>query len=254
METAAGIFWVLLLGLCTGSLAAAAVVRVPAGLSMFSPPSHCLACGARLGLLDLLPVVSWLASGGRCRHCGDKVSAQYSFIEVLVGAGFVVAWLVTGGALSGPPAAVLHAALLAILFTCLVVGALIDLRHWYVPRGLILVIGLAGVANAYLDRHPLLETVQHGLVAMIGPVVLMALYRLLRHRKGIGWDDVLLFLAGGFWLSGREIVLWWTVGPLCSVIGAVLGGVRRARTRVPMSPGLSVGLVAVLLFRLMVLA
>ena len=249
MESVAGIFWVVILGLCTGSLAGAAVVRLPARLSMFYPPSHCPACGAHLGFLDLIPLLSWAISRCRCRHCGDAVSGQYSAVETLVGAGFLAAWLTSGATLFGSGLAVIHATLLAVLFTCLVIASLVDLSHWYVPRSLILLVGTAGIFDSYLAAVPIPQILSNGLLAMAAPALLKGGYRVLRHRDGLGWDDVLLFLVGGFWLSSGEIVLWWTIGPLFSVIGAVIAGVRRPRDRVPMAPGLSAALSLILLLR-----
>ena len=224
--------------------------RPPAGsplnvLSSFALP--CMRCPFRVPRSH--PMLSWAISRGRCRHCGDAVSGQYSAVETLVGAGFLAAWLTSGATLFGSGLAVIHATLLAVLFTCLVIASLVDLSHWYVPRSLILLVGTAGIFDSYLAAVPIPQILSNGLLAMAAPALLKGGYRVLRHRDGLGWDDVLLFLVGGFWLSSGEIVLWWTIGPLFSVIGAVIAGVRRPRDRVPMAPGLSAALSLILLLR-----
>lgn len=50
--------------------------------------SHCDACGHPLGARDLIPIVSYLRSGGRCRYCGAKISAESSWVELALGLGF----------------------------------------------------------------------------------------------------------------------------------------------------------------------
>ena len=124
----------------TGSFLGTVVLRLPEGQSVVAPPSHCDACGHRLALLDLLPVVNWLLSRGRCRFCGAPVSAFYPAIEV---AALVIAlWSVT--AASGWmlwATAVLGWVLLAI--------ALIDLRRTAVPVGLALALIPLGLAVAW---------------------------------------------------------------------------------------------------------
>lgn len=88
----AGIF-----GAVVGSFLNVVVWRVPRGESIVSPPSHCPACGHELGPAELVPVLSWLALRGRCRHCGVHVSARYPLFELGVGVLFaLIAWLIVG--------------------------------------------------------------------------------------------------------------------------------------------------------------
>lgn len=50
--------------------------------------SHCDVCGHALGAGDLIPIVSYLRSGGRCRYCGAKFSAESTWVELVLGLGF----------------------------------------------------------------------------------------------------------------------------------------------------------------------
>jgi leader peptidase (prepilin peptidase)/N-methyltransferase len=58
------IFVVVVAGLLIGSFLTVVVERVPQGGSVMAPPSRCGSCGLRLGPLDLVPVVSWIALRG----------------------------------------------------------------------------------------------------------------------------------------------------------------------------------------------
>ena len=71
------------LGLCVGSFCNVLIFRLPRGEEFVKTPSHCMACGHRLRWYELIPVASWLAQGGRCRSCGEKISAQYPVVEAL---------------------------------------------------------------------------------------------------------------------------------------------------------------------------
>lgn len=55
------------LGLCVGSFCNVLIFRLPRGEEFVKTPSHCMACGHRLHWYELLPVVSYLAQGGKCR-------------------------------------------------------------------------------------------------------------------------------------------------------------------------------------------
>lgn len=50
--------------------------------------SHCDVCGHVLGGRDLIPIISYLRSGGRCRYCGAKFSAESTWVELVLGLAF----------------------------------------------------------------------------------------------------------------------------------------------------------------------
>ena len=78
-----------LLGACMGSFLNCMAWRVVHGESVLRGRSHCDACGHVLGARDLVPIVSYLASGGRCRYCGAKLSSRHVWGEVIGAAVFV---------------------------------------------------------------------------------------------------------------------------------------------------------------------
>ena len=68
------------LGLLFGSFANAVIWRLHSGDSVTKGRSKCPSCGHVLGPLELVPVASWLALGGRCRHCRRPISIQYPLV------------------------------------------------------------------------------------------------------------------------------------------------------------------------------
>ena len=83
-------------GLVLGSFVTMLSYRLPRGISIVMPRSHCPACKTQLGARDLVPVFSWLFSGGKCRHCGRRISARYPLIELVVAAGATVSFVAFG--------------------------------------------------------------------------------------------------------------------------------------------------------------
>jgi leader peptidase (prepilin peptidase)/N-methyltransferase len=82
-----------LLGLAIGSFLNVVIHRVPAGLSVISPPSHCPDCSTPIRARHNVPVVGWLLLRGRCASCGLPIPARYPLVETLTGALFVlVTW------------------------------------------------------------------------------------------------------------------------------------------------------------------
>lgn len=84
----------MVLGAVTGSFITCAAYRLPQGLSLWQPPSHCPACKRRLTVPDLVPVISWLALRGRCRSCFSAVPASSLGHEILAAIfGAELGWL-----------------------------------------------------------------------------------------------------------------------------------------------------------------
>lgn len=95
----------VIVGACFGSFLNVVVYRLPAGLSLSHPPSHCPRCGRPIRKRDNVPILGWWLLGGRCRDCRHPISARYPLVEGLTSAIF----LVTGVAhiVGQPPATML---------------------------------------------------------------------------------------------------------------------------------------------------
>jgi leader peptidase (prepilin peptidase)/N-methyltransferase len=85
------------LGAVLGSFMNVVVYRLPRRMSLSRPGSHCPACQHPIRWHDNVPVVGWLALGGRCRDCGASISARYPLVEALVAcvAGFLAVQAMT---------------------------------------------------------------------------------------------------------------------------------------------------------------
>ncbi|MDH5421208.1 MAG: prepilin peptidase [Acidimicrobiia bacterium] len=86
----------VVVGLVVGSFLNVVVYRIPAGLSVVSPPSACPNCGTQIKPYDNLPVVSWLILRGKCRSCQSAISARYPLVEAANAALFLGVYLVIG--------------------------------------------------------------------------------------------------------------------------------------------------------------
>ncbi|MBQ7109709.1 MAG: prepilin peptidase [Thermoguttaceae bacterium] len=91
--------WIAILGAAFGSFFNVVIWRVPEGMSLISPPSHCPKCGARVRPFDNVPILAWLWLRGRCRDCKAPISVRYPFVEFLccAVAALYGASILTGG-------------------------------------------------------------------------------------------------------------------------------------------------------------
>jgi len=100
MQGATGL-WFLALGGTIGSFLNVVAYRLPLGQSVVFKPSSCPGCGNRISARDNVPVIGWLALGGRCRNCGMAISPRYPVVEALVAIVFFLFFvfqLITGSA------------------------------------------------------------------------------------------------------------------------------------------------------------
>ncbi|HWI51643.1 MAG TPA: prepilin peptidase [Symbiobacteriaceae bacterium] len=90
-------FLLFLLGTVTGSFASVVYHRLLSGQSIVLPRSHCPQCKHTLGAADLIPLLSYALTRGKCRHCSGAVHWRYPLLEA--GSGGLAA---LAGATAGP--------------------------------------------------------------------------------------------------------------------------------------------------------
>lgn len=80
-------------GTAIGSFLNVCIYRIPEEQSIVTPPSHCPKCNNRLKGIDLVPLVSFLWLGRKCRYCGAPISWRYFTVELITGMLFVGTYL-----------------------------------------------------------------------------------------------------------------------------------------------------------------
>ena len=128
-------FWSLcffVLGCIVGSFLNVCIHRLPLGMSIVTPPSHCPHCKYSIPWFLNIPLVTWLALRGRCKNCGAPISSRYFIVELLTGLMFLACWLEFGNRLDEYPSMPL-ALVYAVLLAGLIVATFIDFEHFIIP-------------------------------------------------------------------------------------------------------------------------
>ena len=128
-------FWSLVffaLGCIIGSFLNVCIHRLPSGMSIVTPKSHCPHCKYSIPWYLNIPLVTWLALRGRCKNCGAPISLRYFVVELLTGAAFLSCWLAFGNA-SHPLQSMPVALVYAIFLAGLIVATFIDFEHFIIP-------------------------------------------------------------------------------------------------------------------------
>jgi len=85
-----------ILGTVMGSFYNVVGYRLPHGGSLLYPPSHCPNCDHRLGALELIPILSFIIQGGKCKNCKQPISFFYPIFEFATGVLFCVSYYIWG--------------------------------------------------------------------------------------------------------------------------------------------------------------
>ncbi|MBU2158573.1 prepilin peptidase [Patescibacteria group bacterium] len=191
------------LGAVLASFIGVLAERVHTGEQIISGRSRCNSCNRQLTTLDLMPVVSWLLSRGRCRTCKARVPALYLASEVLLGVLFVVSYIQFGLSV--------QLGLLLLILCVLLFVVLYDLRHMIVPPAASLALVALSSVYAYVAWGTLLigyVLIVSGGIAL-GFFLLFALSR--GRAMGLGDSPVALALslvAGPQALAGLLFSFW----------------------------------------------
>ena len=201
-----------LLGACTGSFLACLAWRTVHGESVLRGRSHCDVCGHVLGVRDLVPVFSYLLSGGKCRYCGAKLSARHVWGELISAAVFVSLLLQYDISLQTLEAWLLACVLLACTFA--------DLEGYIIPDRFVAAGVVLFIAALFWEPEPLHRALDGALggVTVAGGLLLLSLYMDKRmKRETLGGGDIKLMAAAGLFLG-------WQNTLLAMFFGIVFGG------------------------------
>jgi leader peptidase (prepilin peptidase)/N-methyltransferase len=246
-------------GLLVGSFLNVVILRLPRRLEwqwkrdsldvlgepeVYDPPppgivverSHCPHCKHPLSWYENIPVFSWLALRGRCRHCSAPISVQYPLVELLTMLLVLCCVWQFGFGWKGFG---------AIVFSCFLVALSgIDLRTQLLPDQLTLPLMWLGLV-ASID--PLYLTAKQALVgAIIGYLSLWSVwwvFKQLTGKEGMGHGDFKLLAAMGAWVGLKGIL---PTILLSSLVGAIVGSIwlaakgRDRATPIPFGPYLAV--------------
>jgi leader peptidase (prepilin peptidase)/N-methyltransferase len=200
-----------LFGLLFGSFLNVCISRWPAGQSVIRPRSRCPKCGGGIAARDNIPVVSWLLLRGRCRHCGNPISAMYPLVELLTAA--IWAWCAWRWGLGAE-------ALKWALFGTILLGiAMTDAREFIIPHefsfgGLALgvIFGFAGgLATGF--------SAISGAIFGAGLVYLLGMLGEFAFRKeAMGGGDVAMMAMVGSFLGWESVVTTIFVGAAVGVV------------------------------------
>lgn len=205
---------VIVLGLVTGSFLTSFIVRLREGRDFIVGRSQCSHCRQTLGLLDLIPVASYLFLGGRCRHCKKPIGGFYPVTELImatVAASLYIWW--PFALQSGGDWGLFY--LVFVIWVLLVALALYDLRWYLLPNRIVFFVFLLALValGARLALGHDIDFWNLILSCLAGGGLFYLLF--LVSERYIGGGDVKLGLVLGFLLADWQLTLLMLIMSSC---------------------------------------
>ncbi len=203
----------LTLGLCVGSFLNVVIYRLPlsiytnATIDLINPKrSFCPVCKQKLSALELVPIFSYLAQKGKCKHCGTTISWEYPFVETITALISALIVFMFG--------ATLESGFYLLLVWFLIPLFVIDMKTQILPD--VLTLSLMWIGLIY---QMYFGDLQEGVIgAMVGYLSLWLVYwlfKIIRKKEGMGYGDFKLLAALGAWVG-------WMALPKLLLIASVL--------------------------------
>ena len=218
--------------------------RVPKGESLLYPSSHCTKCNHKLTPLELIPILSFLFLGGKCKNCGDKISWFYPIFEFSSGILFMLSYVVFGFSLD---------CLLSIVFISMLLIIIIsDYQTMTIPDSILIVFSVMIIIIKYFMIG--ISGVGFSILNAIGSFLFMFLLKLLGDfifkKESMGGGDIKLLavfgLMFGFPMSVVSVFIAAIIGLPISII--ILK--KTSSHEIPFGPFLAVAAILIVLLKI----
>ena len=230
-----------ILGAVFGSFLNCAAVRIVNKESVVKGRSHCMSCGHALGVLDLIPLFSWLFLKGKCRYCKTKIPARYFLSELFMAVMTALCLLM------------FDLSFLAlrnfILLCCLFALSMVDIDSLIIPNRFILIPIGAWAAYIPLAEKPLIY-LRDGLIAGavfgVGLLLISLLMDKVLKKESLGGGDIKLFFVMGLYLGLAKGLLALLVSCVFGLVFVIIK--KKKKEPFPFGPSISLATWLCLLF------
>ncbi|MBE7061807.1 MAG: prepilin peptidase [Clostridiales bacterium] len=233
------------LGLCIGSFLNVVIYRLPLGMSLSKPASHCTKCDYVLRWYDNIPVLSYIMLGGKCRKCKQKISPRYMLVELFSALTYLLSvymfWDIS----------IVYAVLSALTSSVLICVFFIDLSHMIILDRFQIILLLFGVVAIFFDGYT--AWYDHLIGFGAGGVLFLLIYYgaiLLLKKEGLGFGDVKLAFVCGLLLGWQKFLLAMLIASISACICLIPARFKRGGEgkEFPFAPFITVGVFIALFF------
>jgi len=231
---------VIFLGLAAGSFLNVVIYRLHVEKNFLKGRSYCPHCKHSLGIIDLVPIFSFIFLRGKCRYCQKKISWQYPLVEISTVLIYLLLYLKFG--LSKEFIVYLiYSSFLIIIFVY-------DLRYYLILDK----VTIPAIIIAFLGGLFVLNITFFSLIwGALGAAVFFLLQLAISKGRWIGGGDIRMGFLMGVMLGWKglimALVLAYFIGALVGICLVVVKK-KRMSSEIPFGTFLSLATVIVILY------
>lgn len=241
---------VFIIGLVFGSFYNVVGYRLPNGMSIVFPQSHCPNCNHKLKFYELIPVISYIFLLGKCKKCKKRISFSYPFFEILTGVLFLLSYLVFG---------INVKFFIGITFiSILIIISISDIKYYIIPDEVLIVgsiiIIVELIINSLIMDVSLINGVVMPILNGLGSFALLYLFKVFGdavfQRESLGGGDIKLLFVIGLVLGFDMSIVIIFIASFIALPLSVISLIKNDNNILPFGPYLSVASIIVLLTNL----
>ena len=198
-----------ILGLCSGSFLGVLVDRLPRNETVLKGRSHCEFCKKELRWLDLIPVISFFLTLGRCRYCQRKLPLFYPAIELSTGIMFTLVYVfLIPNQIINYQLSIINLLYYLIIISGFVVIFFMDLKYGLILNKILLPLTVIILLYLlFLNPSSLIINLLCGLASCLFFFIAALLFKLVRGKDGMGGGDIKLAFVLGLFLGFPGILV-----------------------------------------------
>lgn len=234
------------LGLCIGSFLNCVIYRLEEKKTL-KGRSFCPNCKHTLGGKDLIPVLSYITLGGKCRYCKKTISWQYPVIEVVTGFLFLFIFNLQMSLPEFTMPEFFNLLYLLYIASVLIIIFVYDLKHYLIPDKILLPAIVVSLFYQFFFSEHFLNHIGAGIIASGFFFTIF----LISKGKWMGFGDVKLAILMGLFLGVRSVlVALFMAFFLGAVISIILMFLKKKglKSEIPFGPFLIAGTFIALFF------
>lgn len=215
--------------------------RLPKQESLIKPPSHCPKCDHRLKPLELIPIISFLIQGGKCKKCKTKISWFYPTFEFTTGCLFALSYYLFGLSCN---------LVIALLFISMILIIIIsDYLYLIIPDevlivfGILLLISITISSGLKVGGLSLLE----GIIAFLIMLLLKKTGDFIFKKESMGGGDIKLMLIIGMVIGYKLAIINIFLASVIGLPVAFIILLKKKNHVIPFGPFLGLASIIILL-------
>ncbi len=229
-----------IMGLIFGSFYNVVAYRLSNNISLINPVrSMCPNCKKELGILELIPIFSYVFLKGKCSICKEKISLFYPFIELLTGINFALSYYLSGFSID--------LLIMLILFSYFSIVIYSDFKYMIIPDEVtivtvILTLILIIIKGLYLN-------ILVGFISFLSTYLFAKVISVILKKDAMGGGDIKLMFFVGLLLNYNALLAFF-ISSFLAFPAAFYVTVKNKNSKIAFGPFILLATIIIYIFKL----